>query len=127
MILIDHKWTAFLNTPLRADTLTSSAADAFFTDHIPFFLRFCISQRIGLPENGIDAQIEILHLALVDAEHDADVSSIARIDIGQIWLFLKDLVPPFLLLFLRHRIRPAGETDHFLISGIAQNLDSAIL
>ena len=102
--LINNIRQPFLNAPLRAVPFAGSAAYTGFGYKISLFLNCNASKAILFPKYRIHSKIEVLNLRRINAEYYSYIPRIPRVNIGKVWLLLKNHVAPFFLLRILHRI-----------------------
>ena len=126
MIPMNPVRRTLLNAPLRTYCRAGAASHAGVRDIVSLLFYTGIPKRVSLPENRIYPEIKVFDLRPVNAKYDSDLSRLPRIDVRKVRLFFKDQISSLHLLLPCHRICLCGHADHFFVSGIAQNLHSAV-
>ena len=103
MLLLNPIGRSFHNGSLWAKSNTVSAADTGVCDLIPILRNFPISNRVTLPENGVDPKMKVFYGHIRDSDNDADVTGVSGIYIFKIRLFLKNQITPLILFIGRNR------------------------
>lgn len=124
MLRLDGVWSAGNNALLRAVVQAGAAADARTGDTIALFLGFRLPNCINLTKDGLHTQIEVFDVEILQFKNNADIPGVSGIYIRKIRLFSEYRIDFFFLTFRRNRL--AGQTDHFLETGISENLHPPI-
>ena len=85
------------NALLRAVIQAGAAADARIGDTIALFLSLRLPNRINLTEDGLQAQVEVFDVEILQLKNNADIPGVSWIYIRKIRLFSKyriDFFPP---------------------------------
>ena len=107
MLLLDLIGRPRLDAPLRAVLCTASAANTGIRDLIPPHCGLPLADGITFSENRVDSEMEILNFRVCYLKYNTGcVSGIARVHVGQVGLFSKDRIDPFLLSGFICGLRP---------------------